>query len=262
MNQARIIDLLVISFWAFLIILLGFIFDSNTLFTKAFSIGAISSIPPIIYMFLRKKKNWKKILLGTLVFGVLLGHLLEFTANRSLLWECKSLIFNSLIFGTSTYDCTAGYGLMVIFMLTFYEHFLDRDLNHCISKKVLYILIPGLLFIPISYLIYKLDIGIPLTSLPYTLIGTVAIIPLIFLSLRNHQIITKFLFLGIYFFIYYFFFELLAVYKGYWIYEGNNYIGWVEILDLRFPFEEMFFWMMLFAATIASYYELFIDDEK
>jgi hypothetical protein len=86
-------------------------------------------------MFYRKKKNWKKIFLGAFVFGILLGHLLEFIAHKSLMWQCKSLVFNDLILGTSTYDCTLGHGLMVLYMLTFYEHFLDRDIKHFISKK-------------------------------------------------------------------------------------------------------------------------------
>lgn len=45
-----------------------------------------------------------------------------------------------------------------------------------------------------------------------------------------------------------------------WVYEGNNYIGWISLFNTSFPFEELFFWMMFYAASIVSYYELFIDD--
>lgn len=262
MNRKRLLDLLIISIWSFSTVATGFLLPIDNFFSKAFVLGFISTIPPVIYMSSRKKKNWKRIALGTLVFGLLLGHLLEFVAHKSFIWQCKSLVFNSLIFGTSTYDCTLGHGLMVIFMLTFYEHFLNKDVQHYIPKKVLIVLIPSLLIGMLLYFVPEYGVEIPVTSYPYFYIGILAIIPLIFLSLKNHKIITKLLFMGVFFFAYYFFFELLAVYKSYWIYPGNNYIGWVEILNLKFPFEELFFWMMLYAATIVSYYEIFIDDEK
>jgi hypothetical protein len=126
----------------------------------------------------------------------------------------------------------------------------------------LLVIIPALVLAISFYFIAVLNIKIPFTSYPYLVIGVIAIIPLLYLSIKNPKIMSKFLFIGTYFFIYYFVFEMLAVYKSYWIYPGNNYIGWIQILNLRFPFEEMFFWMMLYASTIVSYYELFIDDER
>jgi len=43
---------------------------------------------------------------------------------------------------------------------------------------------------------------------------------------------------------------------------GLEKIGFVEIKNLRFPFEEFVFWILASSAVAASYHELFIDDQK
>ena len=67
--------------------------------------------------------------------------------------------------------------------------------------------------------------------------------------------------ISIYFFSLYFFAELTAVNLNWWIYPGNNYIGWVTVFNTTFPFEEFFFWMMFYAATLISYYEVWVNND-
>ena len=57
-------------------------------------------------------------------------------------------------------------------------------------------------------------------------------------------------------------YELTALTLGWWSFPSSQFIGWVEIAGIRFPFEEFFFWLVLFSAWIVSAYEFSIDDEK
>lgn len=49
---------------------------------------------------------------------------------------------------------------------------------------------------------------------------------------------------------------------GQWTFPGDQFIGWVNMLGVRFPFEELLFWFMLAAIGILSYYEFFDDNRK
>lgn len=92
--------------------------------------------------------------------------------------------------------------------------------------------------------------------------GIGAIVPPIFLGFKRPKLIRKMAETAIYFFFLYFIFEIVAVQLKWWIYPGNNYVGWVTIFNTTFPFEELFFWMMFYAASLVSYYEIFVNDES
>jgi len=51
-------------------------------------------ILPALYLWYRKRKNYKKILIGSLVLGMLFGFILEFTAELNKDWTIGQMIFN------------------------------------------------------------------------------------------------------------------------------------------------------------------------
>jgi hypothetical protein len=57
-------------------------------------------------------------------------------------------------------------------------------------------------------------------------------------------------------------FELTGLELQLWTFPGTHFIGWVDLLGYKFPFEEFFFWFVLSAITILSYYEFFDDNRK
>lgn len=71
----------------------------------------------------------------------------------------------------------------------------------------------------------------------------------------------KFIKTGVFFFMLYLIYELTAVNLGQWYFPGE-YVGWVELAGARFPFEELFFWMMLSSSAVLALYEGFVDDKK
>jgi len=56
-------------------------------------------------------------------------------------------------------------------------------------------------------------------------------------------------------------YELTAVKLEQWHFPGQ-YIGWIDLFGLKFPFEELLFWMGLSSFVVLSIYEGFIDNDK
>ncbi len=94
--------------------------------------------------------------------------------------------------------------------------------------------------------------------------GTILlIIPLLIVLFIYPKLSSKFFKTGVYFFLMAMIYELTALKLGWWHFpRETKFIGWVSILGLQFPFEEFFFWMILCAMAILSYYEFFADDRK
>src|SRR3989344_7005260 len=69
----------------------------------------IITLPIAIFLGFRKKKNWKKLIAGSLVFGVLFGTILEFIAHITLAWQVPNTIFQFRILGASTFEALLGY---------------------------------------------------------------------------------------------------------------------------------------------------------
>lgn len=100
-------------------------------------------IPVAVFFGVRKKKNWKKIIIGSLVFGTLFGAILEFVAHLTLAWQVPNSVFQSRIFGVSSFEALIFYAPMTLLILVFYEHFFDKDINHRISPNIWYAIVPG-----------------------------------------------------------------------------------------------------------------------
>lgn len=229
---------------------------------KALFVAIMFLVPPIIYMGLRGgHKNWEKILVSTLVFGGLFGFSLDFIAEYTRTWTVTSLIFPIRILGVNSLENLIGIMLMTALTVVFYEHFVDREKNHHVSKHLIYAVLPAIFVIAYLLFVFFYQPTLLHAKYPYLIMGIFAITPTITLSFIKPNLIKKMAITAIYFFFLYFIIELFAVSYGWWVFKGNNYIGWITFFGIAFPFEELFFWMLFYAASIVSYYELFIDDE-
>jgi hypothetical protein len=260
-NKELLVDILILILLIFLASLYAYL-TQNIFIGKSLFVGFIFTVPPTIYLGLRKKKNWKKIFSAVLLFGLIFGFVFSFIAEYTSSWQVVSTIFPMKLFGFNTFDTTLGIALMTLLTVTFYEHFIEKRISGKISKKFWLALIPSLFVIVLLIGIYLINPEILQTKYPYFYMGIIAILPVFYLAIKNPKLISKMAVTTIYFFFLYFVIEIFAVKYNYWIYSGNNYIGWVNFFNITFPFEELFFWMLFYAASIVSYYEILIDDEK
>lgn len=250
-----------------LILLIGFgifyAFATKDLFIGKSVFGGLAlTLPPTIYLGLRRKKNWGKISVATLVFGGLFGFVFEFFNEFNKAYTVISTIFPFKILGVLPLDNILGHMMMTTLTITFYEHFIGREVNHHMSKHLKFAVLPGLFAAGTILILFFFNRNALHVHYPYFYAGLAALIPPIYLGFRNPAFIKNMSETAIYFFFLWFVGELIAVRLGYWVYSGNNYVGWVTVLGATFPFEELFFWTLFYAASLVSYYELFIDDRK
>lgn len=259
MPKGKKLDLLVVIF---LNVLAGvYSYLTQGTFVGSFLIGgAVAQFPVILYLSLRDKKNWKKIIIAVIVFDILFESF-DFIAEYTRAWTVTSLVFPVKLFGVLPLDNILGHMSIVLYTIVFYDHFLNKP-SKKISKNVKYPLVIGFIFIILAALVYFYNPDLMRIKYPFLILGTLAIIPAIKLAYLRPSVFFKMSIAGIYFFFYYLSIELMANAYKYWIYTGNNYVGWVSFFGLTFPFEEFFFWVIFYGPTIIAYYELWIDDQK
>lgn len=231
----------------------------GTILGKPLIVGIVLFITPTIYLGYRKKKHWKKIFVGTIIFGLLYGFCLDYVAEFTKAWTVTDSIFPFRLLNVNTLDSVLGIAMMTLLTFTFYEHFLDVERRKKINHRVWYAAIIGVVLNIMVITVSKLLPGLLNLHHPYLFIGIAAISPLLVTVLLRPQFYTKFASMTFYFFIMYFVFEYIAVAFNYWVFNGS-YVGVMRIQSVTFPLEEMIFWMILYASTLVCYYEIAIDD--
>ena len=98
----------------------------------------------------------------------------------------------------------------------------------------------------------------------YILWGSVLLlIPLLLFLFKYPKLIGKFFIVGVYFFYLNFAYELSALALNWWHFpRTGDFLGWINVGQLFFPFEEFFFYVMLFSIGWLVWYEYFDDDRK
>lgn len=234
---------------------------AGTVFNKPLFVSTAVLLPQIIYLSLRGKKNWKKILVGTFIFGVIFCLFLETLAELSGAWHVPEPFFTFRFFGYSTIDAVIGYIWMTLLTFLYYEHFLNPPSSKKISPRIKYAIIPSIFFFIAFVIILLVKPEIFHFEYQYLVLGSAVIIFPIILSFFKPKLLPKLLLTAVYFAFLYSVAEIFGVMYDWWIYPGN-YIGTISFGDLSFPFEEFLFWILFYAATLVSYYEVFIDDMK
>lgn len=258
------LDLVVVISLNILGFLYAYLTRSTYIGTVLFSALAVL-LPSMIYLALRKRKDWRKILLFTLIVGVIGdGLTLEFYAEITRAWNAAlipSLPFKVL--GVVPLDTLIAQGIIcTMYIAMFYEHFLHSERSKEISHKLIF----GAFFaVALSFGLFLTHSISPTTfrNLPYAYltVGSLIVIIPVAVAFRHPTIFKRMATMGVYFFFLFLIFELIGVSYRWWIFTGS-YIGWVDLLNVRFPFEEIIFWMIFYPATLISFYEIFIDDER
>ena len=255
-NRGKQLDLLV-TFSLFIITA----FVSFKLNLKPLTGSFLYLLIPSIYLSLRERKNYKKIFWAVLLLGGVLGFIFDFIETFNKAWITSRLVLPWKIFGVLSVDDFIGFLLMTLLIVIFYEHFIDDEKDRRISPHLIPTLIPSLL-IALSIIIF-FPLRPDIFNVPYAyLYGGIAVIAFpIFYCIRRPELISKFLKVAASFFMIWFVAEIVVLKTGGWYFAGE-YIGTVHVFGVTFPFEELFFWMMFYAASMVAYYERVIDDER
>lgn len=246
--------------------ILVFIIVASTFFMLTFKFKPLIStifyfIIPALYLCGREKKNYKKIFVASIIFGLLFAFVFDLLATFNNAWLIHQLIFPWKILGVVPVDEAIWFFFLVFLTTVFYEHFLDDEKHKTISKHFKYALIPMVLVLATTVVIFLVSPDSLKFPYSYLILGSVAIIPLFYILYQKPEFIHKFLKISIFFFFLNLISELTTLKLGHLGFYGQ-YIGNVEFFGLKFPFEEFFFWICISTPTLISYYEIFIDDER
>lgn len=154
----------------------------------------------------------------------------------------------------------------IYFVIVFYEYFVDqpRGGNDAPLNKRYKEFIAGWFGAAIVFLLFYNLIDKYLT-IPYfyaDITFGLGIIPLIIFIIKRPRILHKFSWVVISLFAINFLHEISALSTNQWYFPGKHFIGWLQIFNFRFPFEEFTMWMLLGSMYVLTWYEYFIDDGK
>ena len=93
---------------------------------------------PTIYLFFRKKKPLKRILIGSALIGVGIGFVFDVILSANNAWNelPSQLVFNYHIFGFWPADEPVWFFLWALFIIVFYEHFYERERGQAESQGI------------------------------------------------------------------------------------------------------------------------------
>ena len=218
---------------------------------------SVFTLLPVVYLALRKEKDWGKILCSIVIFGILFAVIFDFFEEYTAAWHTVSLVFPFKLFGIDPIDNIFAHIEMTLLTIVFYQHFIDDGQSPGISKRIFLAIALSLCGLIGLLLLYSYFPTLLQIKYSYAYMGTLASAFPILLVFRKPSLVKNMLSTSTYFFILYFCIEIVAVRNTFWMYSGS-YLGWIHVLGVSFPFEELFFWMMLYAICIVSYYEVFI----
>jgi len=152
------------------------------------------------------------------------------------------------------------------YIIVFYEYFIDepRGGKDCRLNRRWKKLLAGWSIIAVLLLVFYEFIQQNIT-LPYFYAAfgiSLGLIPLIGFLIWHPKIIHKFLPVALYFLVVNFLHEISALSANQWYFPGEHFIGWIQVLQFRFPIEEFSMWMVLGASYALTWYEYFEDDAR
>jgi hypothetical protein len=177
-------------------------------------------------------------------------------------WYVPFSAFPFRILGTIPVE-DAIWGLLLgFFIILFYEHFLDRGSDVVLHPHMRFVFA----FFSVLLIVFFLVLAIrPDFHIPYLyFLGGIFLIllPTVAMLAMHPELIKKVAITSAYFFPLGLLVELVGLRLNQWSFPGTNFIGYVELLGYRFPFEEFFFYFVLFAACVLAFYEFFDDDNR
>ncbi len=241
----------------------------GSLFSLILKINAFESIIiffaiPALYLTIKAIQYSKKAILFSIIAGVPLIIIVDYIAQITKQWVIPSSIFSFKLLGVIPIEVILWTILNLYLIIMFYEYFLDKH----VTKKLWYphikYLIIIILFLFILFITFYFYLP-TLLNIPffYLFFGIILLlIPIIIQMSKYPKMNIKFFKTAAYFFYLSFIYEVTALQLNWWHFSGTNFIGWISLFNIKFPLEELIFWISLFAMAVLTYYEYFDDDEK
>jgi hypothetical protein len=215
---------------------------------------------PAIFLLIKNKKYSKKIAINGLLFMLPAVIVLEILAHSSNTWYETTIfpfrVFN--LFPLESFLWGTGYYLLIV---AGYEYFFDKKNKQKTNSqfKILLILTYlGLLGTLICIIFYPNLLAIPYF---YTIFLVIILVLTIIAAIMSPTIFKKGALVSLIILIPSILHEYVSSKLGHWIFTQGHHLGYVNVLDITLPIEELI-WLPLFPIWIVLFYEFFQDDFK
>jgi len=218
---------------------------------------------PAIYLSIKAKKYITKTLIFSIIIVIPLTIILDSIAHLTETWFVPS-IFNFRFLGLVSAEVFIWALFYVYFVVMFYEYFLDKHVTKKrYNKNLRYFTIILLIFLALFFFTWIANPSYLKIPYFYLVFGIILFLMPILIILFNYPLLVPKIFkTAAYIFFHSFAYEITALKLRLWDFPGSEFIGWVNIFGVSFPFEELFFWMILGAFAVLVHYEFFDDDRK
>lgn len=249
------VDILIIILVPIVGSLLSLYLKTNLLISSLLYYGVLS-----LYLSLRTKKAIVKTIIFSIILAIPSG-ILDYLGVLDKSWYVATIfpvrLFDAVPLEDILWFLLANYSIII-----FYEHFLDKSKHKIIDNHLKYLILLVFFIITIFFTLYYFNPAHLYIPYYYTLVGFLSLLlPTIIILLLFPKLLANYFITFLYFFVYSLIFELTALELHFWEFPGKHFIGWVELFGYRLPLEEFFYFFMISAMGVVSYFEIF-DVEK
>lgn len=205
----------------------------------------------------------KDLISRTLIYSfsiAVISILTDYLAEQDQSWVSTSM-FNARVAGIVPIEALVWMFAFTYLIVAYYLYFFDTKKHKPIGKRLY--LVFGAAIAVLIWLIVTILLGLDFRVEFYYIKFGLAflLLPLILFIVTYPRYLKTFLKIAPYFFMIGLVNLLVSLYQGHWSYPGENFVGWVTISSLRFPIEELVFWIILFPSFLISQFELFNNDD-
>jgi hypothetical protein len=218
---------------------------------------------PAFWLSLRAPKMIARAALFSVALTVPFGIVMNYIGVHDGSWYVPTTFFPFRLLGVLPVEDIMGCFLLIYEVIICYEHFLGKNKYNLIDKKMKYFIWPFSLLSIVFFTLLATHTEFPKIKYVYFWIGIIfSVLPIIGMVLIFPKRLLNFWKIGLYFTILMAIFEYAGLYLNQWVFQGNNFIGWVSYFGYKIPIEELVFFDILFIISIFAYYEFFNDEKK
>lgn len=260
-GKLKSVETLTLVLIPFIALIISVFFNLNALW----SVFLFLVIPSIYLAYLKPNSVIKSAFFSLFTVPVLL--IIDYISHIKGQWIVPYTSFGFKIFGQVPVEDLLWVFFLTFATIMFYEYYLDtqKKRKEIFTKRFLS-LATAFVIVPILWFVIGFNLSRVVFEIPYfyLLWGTAGILlPLLLTIFKFPHLFSKFVWVGLYFFYLTFMYEITALYLGWWYFpEGSQFIGWVNLMGLKFPLEEFGFWLVLCAMATVAWYEYWDDDSK
>lgn len=256
LKNTKQVDVIILLFFAILAPVVSLIFETNLL-TSLFLFYGL----PALWLSFRMPGLIKRTaffsFLGAVVFFVV-----DYIAVLDQGWFVSS-IFTYRFLEVLPIEDSLWFFLAVYLIVLFYEYFDDHGPHRITHTHIKLLLVIIALLLIAFFGVYILNPALLIIPFAYLWVWVVfAVIPITVLLYLYPKLKAKFIKGTLYMAGLNFLFEMVALRIDQWSFPGQNFIGWIEVGGVRFPLEELLFYILTAGFALLAYYELFDDDGK